>query len=113
MRLYAPRLRQEPGPAATLKRLLGAAAVTPGLVGSAMAQERVLISSDWGEVTAEPVDNEATRALLGMLPLTITMRDHLRQEKTGNLAAPLPEVAPQLEFATGTPGLPGLRSFCR
>ena len=50
-----------------------------------MAQERILISPDWGKVTAELVDNDATRSLVRMLPITIDMRDHLRQEKTGNL----------------------------
>jgi len=40
-----------------------------------MAQERILISSDWGKVTAELVDNNATRSLVQMLPLTIEMRD--------------------------------------
>ena len=52
-----------------------------------MAQEQLLISSDWGNVTAELVDNEATRSLIQMLPLTVEMHDHLRQEKTGNLLA--------------------------
>ena len=33
------------------------------------------------------------------------MRDHLRQEKTGNLPSPLPVVERQLEFSTGTLGL--------
>jgi hypothetical protein len=70
-----------------------------------MAQERILLSSDWGEVTAELVDNDATRALVRMLPLTIEMRDHLRQEKTGNLPSPLPAVERQLDFSTGTLGL--------
>jgi hypothetical protein len=70
-----------------------------------MAQERIVISSDWGEVTAELVDNEATRSLVEMLPLTIDMRDHLRQEKTGNLPSPLPAVERQLDFSTGTLGL--------
>ena len=70
-----------------------------------MAQERVLISSDWGKVTADLVDNEATRSLVRMLPLTIDMRDHLRQEKTGNLPSPLPAVERQLDFSTGTLGL--------
>jgi hypothetical protein len=54
-----------------------------------MAQERILISSDWGAVTAELVDNDATRSFIRMLPLTVDMRDHLRQEKTGNLPSPL------------------------
>ena len=70
-----------------------------------MAQERILLSSDWGEVTAELVDNDATRALVRMLPLTIEMRDHLRQEKTGNLPSPLPALERQLDFSTGTLGL--------
>ena len=70
-----------------------------------MAQERIMISSDWGKVTAELVDNNATRSLLQMLPLTIEMRDHLRQEKTGNLPSPLPAVDRQLDFSTGTLGL--------
>jgi hypothetical protein len=76
-----------------------------GLIGPAMAQERVLISSDWGRVTAELVDNDATRALVRMLPLTIEMSDHLRQEKTGNLPSPLPAIERQLDFSTGTLGL--------
>lgn len=70
-----------------------------------MAQERILISSDWGKVTAALVDNNATRSLVEMLPLTIEMRDHLRQEKTGNLPSPLPAVERQLDFSTGTLGL--------
>jgi hypothetical protein len=70
-----------------------------------MAQERILISSDWGKVTAKLVDNNATRSLVQMLPLTLEMRDHLRQEKTGNLPSPLPAVERQLDFSTGTLGL--------
>jgi len=87
------------------KLLLRAFVITLGLIGPAMAQERILISSDWGKVTAELVDNDATRALVRMLPLTIEMRDHLRQEKTGNLPSPLPAVERQLDFSTGTLGL--------
>ncbi|WP_414472869.1 cyclophilin-like fold protein [Microvirga sp. M2] len=79
--------------------------ITLGLIGPAMAQERVLISSDWGRVTAELVNNDATRALVRMLPLTIEMSDHLRQEKTGNLPSPLPATERQLDFSTGTLGL--------
>ena len=79
--------------------------ITLGLVGPTMAQERILISSDWGKVTAELVDNDATRSLVGMLPITIDMRDHLRQEKTGNLPSALPAVERQLDFSTGTLGL--------
>jgi len=88
-----------------LNRLFRAFIITLGLTGPAMAQERILISSDWGKVTAELVDNEATRSLIQMLPLTIEMRDHLRQEKTGNLPSPLPAVERQLHFSTGTLGL--------
>jgi hypothetical protein len=88
-----------------LNLLLKAFFVTLGLIGPAMAQERIMISSDWGKVTAELVDNNATRSLLQMLPLTIEMRDHLRQEKTGNLPSPLPAVDRQLDFSTGTLGL--------
>src|SRR3712207_2786372 len=88
-----------------LNLLLRAFVITLGLTGPAMAQERILISSDWGKVTAELVDNNATRALVHMLPLTIEMRDHLRQEKTGNLPSPLPAVERQLDFSTGTLGL--------
>jgi hypothetical protein len=88
-----------------LNLLLKAVVITLGLTGPAMAQERILISSDWGKVTAELVDNNATRSLVQMLPLTIEMRDHLRQEKTGNLPSPLPAVERQLDFSTGTLGL--------
>ena|SRR3712207_1830050 len=88
-----------------MPKLLLKSFMTLALMGPAMAQERILISSDWGEVTAELADNNATRALVRMLPLTIDMRDHLRQEKTGNLLAPLPEIARQVDFSTGTLGL--------
>src|SRR5215210_3159613 len=87
------------------KLLLRAFVVTLGLIGPAMAQERILISSDWGDVAAELVDNNATRSLVQMLPLTIEMSDHLRQEKTGNLPSPLPTLERQLDFSTGTLGL--------
>jgi len=70
-----------------------------------MAQQRILISSDWGEVTADLADNDAAGSLTRMLPLTIDMSDHLRQEKTGNLPSPLPEIARQRDFSTGALGL--------
>lgn len=70
-----------------------------------MAQEQIRISSDWGEVTSTLADNNATHALLEMLPLTIDMRDHLRQEKTGYLPSDLPELTRQRDFSTGTLGL--------
>lgn len=88
-----------------LKLLLRAFVIKLGLFGPVMAQERILISSDWGKVTAELADNNATRALVQMLPLTIQMHDHLRQEKTGNLPSPLPAIERQLDFSTGTLGL--------
>ena len=87
------------------KLLLKAFFITLGLIGPAMAQERILIFCEWGKVSAELVDNNATRSLVHMLPLTIEMRDHLRQEKTGNLPSPLPAVERQLDFSTGTLGL--------
>ncbi|YCI07191.1 cyclophilin-like fold protein (plasmid) [Ensifer sp. D2-11] len=87
------------------KLLLIVAAISFGMVGTAVAQERINISSDWGEVTAELEDNDATRALVGMLPLTIEMSDHLRQEKTGNLPSTLPAVGRQRDFSAGTLGL--------
>ena len=92
-----------------MKQIFGggfiAAALTLNLGGSALAQDRIVISSDWGNVSAELADNAAASALAAMLPLTIDMDDHLRQEKTGNLPAALP-TAPRLrEFSTGTLGL--------
>ncbi|WP_244471491.1 cyclophilin-like fold protein [Methylobacterium sp. ARG-1] len=89
-----------------------AAAVLAILAGGpAMAQERIRISSEWGNVTAELAENEAARSLTRMLPLTIEMRDHIRQEKTGNLPSPLPEVKRQQDFAAGTLGLWGPDDF--
>jgi hypothetical protein len=82
-----------------------AASLTMPIGGSALAQDRISISSDWGNVTAELADNAAARALSEMLPLTIEMDDHLRQEKTGNLPSALPAAARQREFSTGTLGL--------
>jgi hypothetical protein len=54
---------------------------------------------------AELADNDATRSLVRMLPITIDMRDHLRQEKTGNLPSALPAIERQLDFSIGTLGL--------
>jgi len=76
-----------------------------------VAQERIRISSEWGEVTAELADNATARALAGMLLLTVEMRDHLRQEKTGELPANLPDLPRQLDFAVGMLGLWGSRDF--
>lgn len=69
-----------------------------------MAKDRISISSDWGNVTAELADNAAAHALAAMLPLTIEMDDHLRQEKTRNLPASLPSASRQREFSAGMLG---------
>lgn len=88
------------------KSTMGAASLALGMSGAAaMAQEEIRISSDWGEVTATLADNDAVNALVEMLPVTIEMRDHLRQEKTGFLPSDLPELPRQRDFATGTLGL--------
>ena len=88
-----------------------AAALAFSLVNPVMAQDRIKISSEWGSVTAELADNVAARSLIQLLPVTIAMRDHLRQEKTGSLPSPLPEVARQQDFAVGTLGLWGPDHF--
>jgi hypothetical protein len=36
-----------------------------------MAQERIRISSEWGNVSTELADNDATRSFVRMLPITI------------------------------------------
>jgi hypothetical protein len=91
--------------------LVIAIGLTLFFAGHAMAQDHILITSKWGTVTAELADNAAARALAKMLPLTIEMSDHLRQEKTGNLSGPLPEAARQVDFATGALGLWGQDHF--
>jgi hypothetical protein len=88
-----------------MKPLLSAAVLILGMISPAMAQDRIRISSDWGEVTANLADNDAAKALARMLPLSVEMRDHLRQEKTGNLPAALPELTRQRDFSVGTLGL--------
>lgn len=80
-------------------------------MGSPISQTRVSIASDRARITAELVDNDATRAMVRMLPLTIEMRDHLRQEKTGSLPSPLPDSQRQSEFSAGTLGLWGNEDF--
>lgn len=70
-----------------------------------MTQEQIRISSEWGEVTAQLGTGEAAKALTAMLPLTIAMHDHMRQEKTGNLPSPLPVEPRQRDFSVGTLGL--------
>jgi hypothetical protein len=101
---------QEKQPAMRMSALI-AAALAFLTMGPAMAQERIRISSEWGNVSAELADNDATRSLVQMLPITIEMQDHLRQEKTGNLPSSLPEVPRQRDFAVGTLGLWGPDHF--
>ena len=76
-----------------------------------MAQEKIVISSPWGKLTAQLVDNEATRALIELLPVTLDMTDHLRQEKTGTLSSSLPQAERQLDYNNGTLGLWGSTDF--
>jgi len=80
-------------------------------IGSAMAQDRIKVSSDWGSVIVELADNAATKELVRMLPLTIAMTDHLRQEKTGSLPSALPAMPRQRAFKNGTIGLWGPDHF--
>lgn len=94
-----------------MRKIILASAMLSAFTGSAMSQERISISSDWGEVTADVVNNEAGAALMQMLPLTIEMNDHLRQEKTGRLPEPLPEGERQRDFSAGTLGLWSTRDF--
>ncbi len=82
-----------------------AAAFILGTTGAVMAGERIRIASAWGEVTAEVAKTDAGAALIEMLPLTIEMRDHLRQEKTGYLPSDIPDGARQQAFQAGTLGL--------
>jgi len=71
----------------------------------AIAQSRIRITSEWGNLTATLADNDAGRALARMLPLTLETHDHLRQEKVGTLPRPLPEIARQRGFQPGTLGI--------
>jgi hypothetical protein len=70
-----------------------------------MTTRTVRISSAWGEVLAELEPNAAAETLAGLLPITLTMRDHMRQEKTASLPSSLPELPRQKDFAVGTLGL--------
>ena len=82
-----------------------ASVLTLGLGAVAMAQQQIVISSEWGTVKAELTDNDATRSLVRMLPVTIEMRDHMRQEKTGDLPSLLAPAPRQTAFSKGTVGL--------
>jgi hypothetical protein len=98
-------LRDKPATEMSMRFGLFAALLAFFIAGPAMSQEKISISSDWGGVTAELTDNEATRALVKLLPLTVQMTDHLRQEKTGALPTSLPDAPRQRDFEAGTLGL--------
>lgn len=100
-----------PGSNRMLTSLPDAAAIASGTIGPAMAQERIRISCDWGEVTADLVENGATQSLIGMLPLAMAMGDHLRQEKTGRFPSSLPDAKRQRDFTAGMLGLWGDSDF--
>ncbi len=76
-----------------------------------MTTQIVRISSAWGEVIAELAPNAAAEALAGLLPMTLSMHDHMRQEKTASLPSPLPELPRQKDFAVGMLGLWGSDDF--
>ena len=81
-------------------------------IDHAMAQEHLRISSDWGSITAELADNDAARAVIKMLPIAIDMRDHLRQEKTGNLPIAVAGDSPATRFCSRHAWALGARSLC-
>lgn len=76
-----------------------------------MANTEILITTGEGQLRAKLADNVAARALARMLPLRIEMRDHLRQEKTGELPSRLPDAERQTDFSVGTLGLWEDRDF--
>lgn len=88
-----------------LRSLVLSTVVSLGFAEAVMAQERIRISSDWGEVTAELAANETAASFARMLPLTLDLNDHLRQEKVGTLPDALPETARQRDFSAGTLGI--------
>ena len=77
--------------------------------GTDMANTEILITTDEGQLQAQLADNDAALAVAKMLPLRIEMRDHLRQEKTGELPSALPDSERQTDFSVGTLGLWGDR----
>lgn len=89
----------------TMKRVSASVTLLAGLAAQPVAAEQIRISCDWGSVTATLADNAAAAALSRMLPLTVAMNDLFRQEKTGELPAPLPTAQRQTPFTAGTLGL--------
>ena len=97
-----------------MKKVLHQAALAAGLValaGTATAEDRIRIASEWGTVTARLEDNPTAKAFLRMLPLEIPMYDHLRQEKTSRLKTALPEHRRKLDFSSGELGVWGQNAF--
>ena len=76
-----------------------------------MTTKTVRISSAWGDVIAELAPNAAAEALVGLLPLTLSMHDHMRQEKTASLPSLLPDLPRQKDFSVGMLGLWGSDDF--
>jgi len=68
------RLRLWNRPAA-VQLIVAAGVIYVGITGGVMAQQRIRISSGWGDVAADLADNEAARPLVRQLPLTIPMRN--------------------------------------
>ena len=85
--------------------LLRAFVITLGLTGPAMAQERVVISSGWGKVTAELVNNNVDP---GAGPDVAAHDRNARSPPSGKdrqSAFALAVLERQLDFSTGTLGL--------
>ena len=76
-----------------------------------MAQEKIVISSPWGKVTAELVDNAATRALLEMLPVTLEMTRSSSPGEDGKSARLVAAGRTPARFRNGTLGLWGSTDF--
>lgn len=95
----------------TMKQVSASVMILAGLAAQPATAEQIRISSDWGSVTATLADNAAAAALSRLLPLTVTMNDLLRQEKTGELPTPLPATRRQTPFTAGTLGLWSSRDF--
>ena len=83
-----------------------AVVITLGLIGPAMAQERVLISSDWGKVIAELVDNAGHHERWsGCCHSPSRCATTFVRRRPAILPSPLPAIERQLDFSTGTLGL--------
>ncbi len=76
-----------------------------------MALDRITVSSPWGDLTARLASNDAARAFSDMLPLSLELHDHLRQEKTGLLPRAIADDDRQRSFSAGTLGLWSSDSF--